>query len=155
MKHILFSILAITVLSVPAVMAQRADAAPEVTVIGAWNITYTLGPTPVTRQIKFIAYSDHTGRFISGPRATTTNNAATNAVWDDPAPFFAFSGEVRVPLGNVGQETGTLAFTAFNGNTGLLECQVAFIQNLLTPAQPHYTVRTGTCVATAITATTP
>ena len=157
MKHILLSFIAAAVLFVPAIMAQASgDPATEVTVVGAWNVSYTLGPTPVTRQLRFIAYSDHTGKFFTGPRPTATTNFGTNAVWDDPSAFFTFSGEVRLPLGNVGQETGTLAFTAFNGNTGLLECQVIFVQNILSPsAQPHYTVRTGTCVATSIVTPTP
>ncbi len=154
MKHLLLSFLAAVVLFVPAVMAQTAgDNVPEVTTVGAWNITYTLGPTPVTRQIKFIAYSDRTGKFITGPRATTTTNAAANAVWDDPSQFFNFSGEVRIPLGNVGVETGTLAFKTINGNTGLLNCQVVYVQNVIGSTQIMYVIKTGTCIATPISPT--
>jgi|ERR1043166_1148744 hypothetical protein len=164
MKRLIFSLLAAAVLFVPAAVGQErtdniapsvvGDNVPDVTVVGAWNITYTLTSTATTRTVKFIAYSDHTGRFITGNPASTTTGAIANAVWDNPAPFFNFSGEVRIPLGNVGQETGTLAFKAFNGNTGLLECQVIYIENLLTPsAQPHYSVRTGTCVANPISPT--
>ena len=136
-------------------MAQQADAAPEATppVVGAWNIVYTLGPTTVTRQVRFIAYSDHTGKFITGPRAATTaNTTAANAVWDDPpGGMFTFSGEVRIPLGNVGIETGTLVFKSLAGNANLLNCQVVYVQNVpFVASTANYVIKTGTCVANPI-----
>lgn len=166
MRQILFSILAITVLFVPAVMAQeRVDPAilttpmeptiPEATVVGAWNITYTLGPTTAVRQVRFIAYSDRTGRFILGTPTTPTANAGFRAVWDDPpGGMFTFSGEVRIPLGNVGIETGTLVFKSLAGNANLLNCQVVYVQNVpFVASTANYVIKTGTCVATPISPT--
>jgi len=152
MKHLLLSFLAATVLLAPAVMAQtNDDGAPEATVVGAWNIAYTIGPTNVARQVKVIAYSDRTAKYIMGPRATTNTSPVVNAVWDNPGPMFNFSGEVRIPLGNVGVEHGTLVFKALAGNANLLNCHVVYVQNILTVASTvNYVVKTGTCVANPI-----
>lgn len=160
MKQLLFTFLATLVLLVPTAMAQRnssLDSAQDVeaaaSVIGAWNIVYTLGPTAVTRQLKFIAYSDHTGRFILGGTPTTpTVNAGFRAVWDDPpGGMMNFSGEVRIPLGNVGIETGTLVFKSLAGNANLFNCQVVYIQNVpFVASTANYVVKTGTCVVNPV-----
>jgi hypothetical protein len=70
-----------------------------------------------------------------------------------PQPFFlSFSGEVRLPAGTT-TETGTLVFKAINGNTGLLNGRVVFVQNnagpLTTPGN-LYTIRTGTFTAVQV-----
>jgi hypothetical protein len=158
MKHIIFSFFAAIVLFVPAAVAQ-IDVAPEATppVVGAWNIVYTLGPATVTRQVKVVAYSDHTAKYILGARATTNANTEVKAVWDDPpGGMFNFSGEVRIPLGNVGVDTGTLIFKSFAGNANLLNCQVIYVQYIpFVASTVNYVIKTGSCVANPINPPTP
>jgi hypothetical protein len=128
-----------------------------------WDISYSIEPLTVVRQIRFIQYPNNTGAFVTGnvvPTTASNLRSGSRALWDMPQPFFlSFSGEVRLPVGNT-NETGTLVFKAINGNTGLLNGQVVFVQNnagpLTTPGN-LYTIRTGTftAVQVPIVPTTP
>lgn len=160
MKKLLSVVIVISLASIGAA-AQRV-AEPENTTptptpaVTVWDITYSLDPLPVTREIRFVQFPNGTGVFVTGNLVPTTASnirSGSRAVWDMPQPFFlSFSGEVRLPVGNT-NETGTLVFKAINGNTGLLHGRVVFVQNnagpLTTPGN-LYTIRTGTFTAVQV-----
>jgi hypothetical protein len=118
--------------------------------VAIWNVTYSFDNAPtVTRNIRFIQYANGTGLFmLANTLPTTTSNVrnGNRALWDMPQPFFlSFSGEVRLPSSNI-METGTLAFKVINGNTGLLNGKVIFVQNnasVTTTPNNMYSIRTG------------
>jgi hypothetical protein len=161
MKRLLHIVFVISLFTFVGFSQERSDAEnitpSHAALVAVWDISYSFdNATTVTRQIRFVQYSNGTGLFMPAnvlPTTTSSLRAGNRALWDMPQPFFlSFSGEVRLPSSNT-TETGTLAFKAINGNTGLLHGRVIFIQNnagpLTTPTN-LYTLRTGTFTAIQI-----
>jgi hypothetical protein len=160
MKRIVYLVFVISLFAISAVAqkgTQEENTTPTPTAsVTVWDITYSIEPLTVTRQIRFVQYPNNTGAFVTGnivPTTASSLRSGSRALWDMPQPsFLSFSGEVRLPVGNT-TETGTLVFKAINGNTGTLSGQVIFLQNNagpLTTSGNLYIIRTGTFTAVQV-----
>lgn len=125
---------------------ESTNAAP---LLGAYDVTFSLGPTTsAVSRLTFLMYAGGTGSFrLQGIRTTTptsTINAFRPAVYDwITTQIISFSGEMRFPIGNVGQETGTLIFKGQRTNTGLAG-RAIFVTNMPDAANPTgFVTRSG------------
>jgi len=123
--------------------AEQANALP---LLGAYDVTFSFSNTG-ERKLLFLLYTGGTGIFrLSGIRTpTTTANISTPSVYDWITPdIISFSGEVRFPIGNVGQDTGTLIFKGHRTSTGGITGRAIFVTNTPDATNPTgFVTRSG------------
>lgn len=119
--------------------------------VAAWDVTFSL-TGHVSRRLTFISMSNGTGTFrLIGPRTTTQVPATVPAVWARPVlGLMSFSGEIKLPIGNCCQETGTLMFKGIqNTADGTITGRAIFASDL-TPTTTNGGIYFGTFVATPL-----
>jgi hypothetical protein len=119
----------------------------------AWNVTLTYGPQTTTRQMRLVQMPGGHAAFRF-PASTIIQPLNFPAVWRRVTPgFMSFAGEVELPIGNVGRETGTLVLKATTiTTTGTMAGPVIFIMNTPQVGAPEpYVIQTGSFTATRVT----
>jgi hypothetical protein len=137
--------------------AQRKSAEPAnaLPLVGAYDVTFSLDATTTqTRRLTFLLYTGGTGIFrLEGIRTWTPSaNAAMPSVYDWITPDrISFSGEMRFPIGNVGQETGTLVFKGQRTSNGAIIGRAIFVTNVPDATNPTgFVTRSGPFTATPL-----
>jgi hypothetical protein len=133
MKRRFFICTAVILFCAGSVFAQKNrtdETANALPLVGAYDVTFSFS-TVEQRRLTVLLYSGGTGSFrLSGRTTTTPVNTATPAVYDwITQDIISFSGEVRFPIGNVGQDTGTLLFKGQRTLNGEIAGRAIFVTN--------------------------
>ncbi|MBV9669456.1 MAG: hypothetical protein JOZ43_00745 [Acidobacteriales bacterium] len=109
------------------------------TAVGAWNVTFSL-ESGDAQQLRFVAFSDHTGVFRFPTPSATAAPSAFPAVWARPNPtVLNFSGEVRMEIPNCCTPSGTLVFKSGRTTAARMTGFVVFVADGQPPALAvHY-----------------